>query len=144
MDDFDRKSIKSSVISRFDWNNERMGQEPFEGVVPGDVWFDYKRLFCFVTSVESERRRYVLLRSPLDFLCSRLRDSKNVFILCSRAIDPLGFNSRDKCARQHSKLQCASFDPAYSRNVLGACFDFLACMHVRADDNSPCVQIPYF
>ena len=142
-------------------------------MVPGDVWFDYKRLFCFVTLVESERRRYVLLRSPLEFLCSRLRDSKNVFILFSREIDPLGFNSRDKCARQrastpfellftsylwvflysacpsgreamYSKLQCVSFDPAYSRNALVAYFDFLACMRVRVDDNSPCVQIPYF
>ena len=44
----------------------------------------------------------------------------------------------------YSKLQCVSFDPAYSRNVLAACFDFLECMHVRVDDNSPCVQIPYF
>ena len=98
VDDFD---IRSAVISSLDWNNERMGQEPFGGVVPGDVWFDYKRLFCTVTSVESEKRRYVLLLSPLDFLCSRLRDSKNVFILSSRAIDPLGFNSREKCTRLH-------------------------------------------
>ena len=44
----------------------------------------------------------------------------------------------------NSKLQCASFDPVYSRNVLVSCFDFLAYMHERVDDNSPCVKIPYF
>lgn len=91
-------------------SKQQKGQESLGGVVPGHVCFDYIDFFCFITSEESERiRRYVLLLFTPQIAYHALtlpystheRDSKNVSILSSRVINPLGFNSCDKCARLH-------------------------------------------